>query len=64
MGIRNEYLQNIVYDFEHCGEDGDCEVCRANERLNGKDCTFCDLLLTYSCRNDISNALTKLIDKL
>lgn len=62
MGIRDEYLQNIVEDFEHCGEDGECEVCKAYERLNGTDCTFCELLLTY--RNDISNALTKLIDQM
>lgn len=57
--MRGEYLQNIVEDFEHCG---DCEVCRAYERLNGTDCTFCELLRAY--RNDISNALTKLIDQM
>lgn len=59
MGMRDEYLQNIVEDFEHCGV---CEVCRAYEKLNGTDCTFCELLRTY--RNDISNALTKLIDQM
>lgn len=57
--MSNEYIMNIVQDFEHCGE---CEVCRAYERLNGTDCTFCELLRTY--RNDISNAITEVLDKM
>ena len=57
-----EYIKNIVRDFEHCGESGGCESCKCYERMNGTDCTFCELLLIY--RNDISKALTNLIDQM
>ena len=57
-----EYLRNILNDFEHCDSIGFCENCKAYERLNSTQCAVCELLLTY--RNDISNAITKLIDQM
>lgn len=57
--MNKEYIVNIVQDFERCDE---CSVCKANEIINGIDCTFCDLLMIY--RNDISNAVSHLIDKM
>ena len=61
--MSNEYIMNIVQDFEHCGENGGrCSECKANEIINGTDCTFCNLLLVY--RSDISNAIDDLIDKM
>lgn len=57
--MNKEYIVNIVQDFERCDE---CSVCKANEIINGIDCTFCDLLMIY--RNDISNAVSYLIDKM
>lgn len=58
----HSYLRGIVDSFEKCGEHGGCENCKAYERLNGTECTFCELMLIY--RTDISNALTKLIDQM
>ena len=54
---------NIVQDFEHCDENGGrCSECKAIEKINGTDWTFCNLLLAY--RSDISNAIDDLIDKM
>ena len=52
-----DYIRGILNDFEKC--DSNCENCKAYEKLNGTQCTVCLLLLTY--RNDISNAIYKLI---
>lgn len=57
-----EYLRSILNDFEHCGSKEFCENCNAYEKLNGTQCTVCELLLTY--RNDISKALNNLIDQM
>lgn len=60
--MNEEYILNIVQDFENCGENGKCSDCKANEKINGTDCKFCNLLLIY--RNDISNGVSHLIDKM
>ena len=56
----SDYVRCILNDFEKC--DSNCENCKAYEKLNGTQCAVCELLLTY--RNDISKALTKLIDNM
>lgn len=49
----------IVQDFERCDE---CSVCKANEIINGIDCTFCELLRIYEV--DFSRAITEVLDKM
>lgn len=56
----SDSIRGILNDFEKC--DSNCENCKAYEKLNGTQCAVCELLLTY--RNDISKALTKLIDNM
>ena len=56
----SDYIWGILNDFKKC--DSNCENCKAYERLNSTQCAVCELLLTY--RNDISNAITKLIDQM
>ena len=56
----SDYIRGILNDFKKC--DSNCENCKAYERLNGTQCVVSELLLTY--RNDISNAITKLIDQM
>ena len=58
--MNEEYLVNIVQDCERCG--GKCSVCKANEIINGTDCTFCKLLRIY--KEDFSRAITEVLDKL
>ena len=60
--MNEEYIVNIVQDFENCGENGKCSVCKANEIINGTDCTFCKLLCIY--KEDLSRAITEVLDKL
>ena len=61
MDMMHEIIKNnILHDFEHCGEIDSCENCKAYETFNGTDCTFCELLRGY--KTDIVNALNKLID--
>lgn len=57
----SDYVRRILNDFEKC-DSKNCEKCKAYEKLNGTQCAVCELLLTY--RNDISKALTKLIDNM
>lgn len=57
--MKNDYVQNILHDFEHCDE---CEHCKANETFNGTKYTFCQLLRTY--KDGISRAITEVLDKL
>lgn len=59
MNTMDEYLRNIVRDFEHCDC---CGECKASEKINGTDCTFCQLLMIY--KRDISRALNTLMDKM
>jgi hypothetical protein len=54
------YLKNITDSFGEC--DSNCESCKAYEKMNQTDCTFCDLLLTY--RIDINRKLNQFIDTL
>lgn len=56
----SDYIRGILNDFKKC--DSNCENCKAYERLNGTQYAVCELLLKY--RNDISKALTKLIDNM
>ena len=58
--MNEEYMVNIVQDFERC--DGRCSVCKANEIINGTDCTFCKLLCIY--KEDLSRAITEVLDKM
>ena len=58
--MNEEYMVNIVQDFERC--DAKCSVCKANEIINGTDCTFCKLLCIY--KEDLSRAITEVLDKL
>lgn len=62
MANLDEELREIVNDFENCGSHDLCEKCKCYERLNGTQCTICDLLLTY--RGDLSNRITELIDNM
>ena len=56
------FLRGIIDGFEHCGSHGGCENCKAYERINDTECTFCELMLSY--RTDIANKLTELIDRM
>lgn len=60
--MNEEYIVNIVQDFERC--DAKCSVCKANEIINGIgiDCTFCKLLCAY--KEDLSRAITEVLDKM
>lgn len=57
--MRNDYVQNILYDFKRCVE---CEHCKAKETFNGTEYTFCQLLRTY--KGEISRAITEVLHKM